>query len=107
MAVPLLGSCARAEDKAEREPAAAQDAQDAAERSARAMAETAERERMTFFNPLLPEGPDPWMVFHDGYYYFTCTSGNEIRPSGRTVTSPDRSLSRQNTTDNTSSDPMT
>jgi GH43 family beta-xylosidase len=43
------------------------------------MAETADRERMTVFNPLLPEGPDPWMVFHDGYYYFTCTSGNQIK----------------------------
>ncbi len=33
----------------------------------------------TFRNPLMPEGPDPWMVYHDGYYYLTATSSTEIK----------------------------
>ena len=35
------------------------------------------------------------------------SSGSEILPSGRTTTSADMSLSRQNTIDSTSSGPMT
>jgi len=27
----------------------------------------------TFTNPLLPSGPDPWNIYHDGYYYYTHT----------------------------------
>ena len=33
----------------------------------------------TFRNPLMADGPDPWMVFHNGYYYLTATSSTEIR----------------------------
>lgn len=32
----------------------------------------------TFKNPLLPSGPDPWVVQKDGFYYYTQTSGNKI-----------------------------
>lgn len=32
----------------------------------------------TFTNPLNP-GPDPWMLYHKGYYYLTTTQGNCIR----------------------------
>ena len=34
--------------------------------------------RATFTNPLLPAGADPWTVFHDGYYYYTQTTGRNI-----------------------------
>lgn len=36
------------------------------------------RGRESFINPLLPSGPDPWIVQHDGYYYFTDTLGDRI-----------------------------
>lgn len=29
----------------------------------------------TFVNPLLPSGPDPWVTFHDGFYYYMHTTG--------------------------------
>jgi GH43 family beta-xylosidase len=32
----------------------------------------------TFQNPLLPSGPDPWVLAKDGYYYYTHTTGNNI-----------------------------
>lgn len=32
----------------------------------------------TFSNPLLKTGPDPWMMYHDGYYYYTNTLQNRI-----------------------------
>jgi GH43 family beta-xylosidase len=32
----------------------------------------------TFTNPLLPAGADPWSIYHDGYYYYTHTTGNNI-----------------------------
>lgn len=32
----------------------------------------------TFTNPLLSNGPDPWITWHDGYYYYTHTSGNSV-----------------------------
>ncbi len=32
----------------------------------------------TVSNPLLPSGPDPWIVQHDGDFYFTATLGNRI-----------------------------
>lgn len=32
----------------------------------------------TFTNPLLPSGPDPWVTYHDGYYYYTNTLGDRI-----------------------------
>ena len=32
----------------------------------------------TFTNPLLPNGADPWAIYHDGYYYFTATRGSKL-----------------------------
>jgi GH43 family beta-xylosidase len=32
-----------------------------------------------FTNPLLPSGPDPWVAQDSSYYYFTYTSGTNIR----------------------------
>jgi GH43 family beta-xylosidase len=36
---------------------------------------------VTFRNPLMADGggADPWMVWHDGFYYLTATSGDGIR----------------------------
>jgi len=31
-----------------------------------------------FANPLLPSGADPWTVYHDGYYYYTHTTGGNL-----------------------------
>lgn len=33
-----------------------------------------EAEPETFTNPLNESGPDPWMTFHDGYYYLAATT---------------------------------
>lgn len=35
--------------------------------------------RPTFRNPLMENGPDPWLVWHNGFYYLTATSGTQIR----------------------------
>lgn len=32
----------------------------------------------TFTNPLLPDGADPWVVYRDGYYYYTNTTGRNL-----------------------------
>lgn len=32
----------------------------------------------SFTNPLLPSGPDPWVVRHGGHYYYTHTLGDRI-----------------------------
>lgn len=32
----------------------------------------------TFTNPLLPSGADPWVFYHEGYYYYTNTLSNKI-----------------------------
>ena len=32
----------------------------------------------TFHNPLLPSGPDPWVVTDGGYYYFMATTGANL-----------------------------
>ncbi|WP_083326456.1 glycoside hydrolase family 43 protein [Hymenobacter coccineus] len=32
----------------------------------------------TFTNPLLPVGADPWSIYHDGYYYYTNTTGDNL-----------------------------
>ncbi len=32
----------------------------------------------SFTNPLLPSGADPWVIYKDGYYYYTNTLGNKI-----------------------------
>jgi GH43 family beta-xylosidase len=28
-----------------------------------------------FFNPVLPSGPDPWVIFHNGFYYYMNSTG--------------------------------
>jgi GH43 family beta-xylosidase len=33
----------------------------------------------TFTNPLLPSGADPWCIYKNGYYYYTNTTGNNIK----------------------------
>lgn len=33
----------------------------------------------TFKNPLLTVGPDPWVVYNDGFYYVMHTTGNDLR----------------------------
>jgi GH43 family beta-xylosidase len=33
----------------------------------------------TFRNPLLPVGPDPWVVYQDGFYYVMHTTGGDLR----------------------------
>ncbi len=33
----------------------------------------------TFTNPLLPVGPDPWSIYHEGYYYYTNSTGNSLK----------------------------
>lgn len=32
----------------------------------------------TFHNPLLPSGPDPWVISHDGFYYYTNSTGTNL-----------------------------
>ncbi|SDK22636.1 Beta-xylosidase, GH43 family [Catalinimonas alkaloidigena] len=32
----------------------------------------------TFTNPLLPSGADPWSIYHEGYYYYTHTTGRNV-----------------------------
>jgi GH43 family beta-xylosidase len=32
----------------------------------------------TFTNPLLPTGPDPWVEYKDGWYYYMNTTGNNL-----------------------------
>lgn len=32
----------------------------------------------TFQNPVDPSAPDPWVFYHDGYYYYTHTTGTKI-----------------------------
>src|SRR5262245_49901057 len=34
--------------------------------------------RDSFRNPLLPSGPDPWVVREQGYYYYMHTLGNRL-----------------------------
>ncbi len=44
----------------------------------------------TFTNPLLPVGPDPWVIFHDGfYYYMNSTQGNLTIRKTRDITGLD------------------
>lgn len=38
----------------------------------------AQAQNVTFTNPLLPSGADPWCVYQNGYYYYTNTTGNNI-----------------------------
>ena len=32
----------------------------------------------TFTNPLLPTGPDPWVIFKNGFYYYMNTTGTNL-----------------------------
>ena len=32
----------------------------------------------TFLNPVLPSGPDPWVTYRDGFYYYMNTTGNNL-----------------------------
>ena len=32
----------------------------------------------TFTNPLLPSGADPWVIYKDGYYYYTNSMGDRL-----------------------------
>ncbi|TWR31445.1 family 43 glycosylhydrolase [Mucilaginibacter pallidiroseus] len=32
----------------------------------------------TFTNPLLPSGADPWVIYHQGYYYYTNSLQNKL-----------------------------
>jgi GH43 family beta-xylosidase len=32
----------------------------------------------TFTNPILPSGADPWIIFNNGYYYYTHTTGKNL-----------------------------
>lgn len=32
-----------------------------------------------FNNPLLPSGADPWIMYHEGYYYYTNTLGDRLK----------------------------
>ena len=32
----------------------------------------------TYRNPVDPNAPDPWVFYHDGYYYYTHTTGTKI-----------------------------
>jgi len=34
--------------------------------------------QVTFTNPLLPSGADPWVVYKDGFFYYTHTVGDKI-----------------------------
>jgi len=36
------------------------------------------QQKTTFHNPLLSSGPDPWVTYKDGYYYYMHTVGNHL-----------------------------
>lgn len=38
----------------------------------------AQEKEETFTNPLLPSGADPWVIYKDGYYFYTHTLGDRI-----------------------------
>jgi GH43 family beta-xylosidase len=33
----------------------------------------------TLVNPILPSGPDPWVIWHDGFYYYMNTTGRNLK----------------------------
>ncbi len=41
-------------------------------------AATPSRSSVTFTNPLLPTGPDPWVEYKDGFYYYMNTTGKNL-----------------------------
>jgi GH43 family beta-xylosidase len=42
----------------------------------------------TFTNPVLSGGPDPWVIYQDGFYYYTNSTGNRLE-LWKTKTMPD------------------
>ncbi len=42
------------------------------------MTDSSQPRHDVFHNPLAPDSADPWISYHDGYYYFTCTGGPRI-----------------------------
>ena len=35
-------------------------------------------QQKTFTNPLLPSGADPWVIYQNGYYYYTNSAGSKL-----------------------------
>ena len=44
-----------------------------------AVAPASQPAAMTFRNPLKADGADPWIAYHDGYYYLTATTARDIQ----------------------------
>lgn len=42
-------------------------------------AQSRQTPRLTFKNPLKENGADPWLTFHNGWYYLTTTTGADIQ----------------------------
>lgn len=42
------------------------------------LAASLEARERTFTNPLLPTGPDPWVEYKDGFYYYMNTTGTNL-----------------------------
>ena len=38
----------------------------------------AQQGKATFTNPLLPSGADPWVIYKNGYYYYTNSMGSRL-----------------------------
>lgn len=43
-----------------------------------ALAVAAQNTSTVFTNPLLSKGPDPWVIYRNGFYYYTNTTGNRV-----------------------------
>ncbi|MCU0352616.1 MAG: glycoside hydrolase family 43 protein [Cytophagales bacterium] len=46
--------------------------------SCRTNTDTPETTQLTFTNPLLASGPDPWITYQNGWYYYTHTLGSYV-----------------------------
>lgn len=42
------------------------------------LTQVASAQNKTFTNPILPTGPDPWVIYKDGYYYYTNSTGRNL-----------------------------
>ncbi|MES2109010.1 MAG: glycoside hydrolase family 43 protein, partial [Bacteroidota bacterium] len=42
------------------------------------LAHAAIAQQKTFTNPLLPSGADPWVIYQNGYYYYTNSMGSKL-----------------------------
>jgi GH43 family beta-xylosidase len=42
------------------------------------LVQAASAQTKTFTNPILPTGPDPWVIYKDGYYYYTNSTGENL-----------------------------